>query len=306
MELRQLRYFVTLAERLHFQAASVELCITQPALSSALKALEDEIGAVLIDRSRKRQIRLTPAGEAFLRGAHQTLHASQRAAHNALAVKEGMSGTLSVGHTDDFATDVIPTIMLEYGRNRPEILMNFHQGVSFHLPDLLRQGEVDCLLETYPLPRPMTNSVTMALKSTPLVLMIPSDHRLSQYESVGVEQIIGEKNLYVPTARRSAYEFAIERLFGANGTDTHSQIGPTSTTLQIEFVRRAKGISLSTRGTFPQGVEGIKTIPIDHPDAELNRVLVWRKDNPNPALPHFIDYLRNTWAVDAHGLDDGA
>jgi DNA-binding transcriptional LysR family regulator len=297
MELRHLRYFVTLAERLHFLTAAEELGITQPALSSALKALEYEVGAMLIDRSKKKHIRLTPAGEVFFSGARQTIHASQRAMRNAAAVKEGRSGVLYIGHTDDFTTDVLPDLILGYEQVHPDVILNFQQGFSFHLPDLLRQGGVDLLLETYPLPQQMTNSATMLLHPTPILLVVPADHQLASQESVCVEQIMSERNLYIPAARRSAYEFAIERLFGGKGPWAHSKIMPTSTALQIELVRRARGVSLSTQGSFPQDIGGIKTVPIDHPDAQLSRVMVWREDNHNPALLHFLEFVREAWSV---------
>jgi len=306
MELRHLRYFVTLAERLHFLSAADELGITQPALSSSLRALEDELGVVLVDRSRKKHVQLTPSGEVFLRDARQTLRASQRAKHNAIAVNEGMSGLISVGHTDDFATDIIPSLMLEYNKIRSGVILNFHQGISFHLPDLLRQGEVDCLLETVPLPQPMANYATMPLKPTPIVLVAPTCHHLSQHETVSIAQIMAEESLYLPTTRRSAFVLAIERLLGPSEPDHHANIGPTSTTLQIELVRRTGRLSLSTVGTFPQTIDGIATIPIKHPGAQLSRVLVWRKDNPNPALPHFVDYLRNTWSINTNSPAENA
>jgi len=73
MEIRQLRYFVTLANELHFRRAAERLNITQPPLSQSIKLLEEDIGTLLLDRGRKRMVKLTPAGDALYKHATQIL-----------------------------------------------------------------------------------------------------------------------------------------------------------------------------------------------------------------------------------------
>lgn len=292
MELRHLRYFIALAERLHFQSAADELGLTQPALSHALKTLEEEVGSRLIDRGRRKQVRLTPAGEAFLAGARRTIDAGRRAIQSAAAAQDGQSGVLSIGHTDDFTTDVLPDLILAFEQAHPGVLLDFQQGVSFHLPGLLHQGDVDCLFETFPLPQPLTDCSTIALPETPIALAAPSRHRFSRHKSLTIDQIATEPYLYIPTSRRSAYEYAIEKMLGGADIKAQSKVVPMATTLQIELIRRGRGVSFLTQGSTPHRIEGVKIIPIDHKDARLERVLVWREDNTNPALRHFIDCVR--------------
>jgi DNA-binding transcriptional LysR family regulator len=98
MELRQLRYFVMLAEELHFGRAARRLSITQPPLSFNIRRLEEDIGVRLFERDSKRVV-LTPAGAAFLREARHLLEHAQRARELARAVAAGRIGRLEVGFT---------------------------------------------------------------------------------------------------------------------------------------------------------------------------------------------------------------
>src|SRR5579862_2372186 len=97
VELRHLRYFVTVAEELHFARAAERLIISQPALSQQIRSLEGELGLKLLDRNRQR-VRLTPEGRAFLTEAKVAVQAADRAVTLARALAEGATGELRLSH----------------------------------------------------------------------------------------------------------------------------------------------------------------------------------------------------------------
>src|SRR5579883_3186659 len=107
MELRQLRYFVAVAEELHFRRAATRLHISQPPLSQQIAALEDELGVRLLARTRRR-VELTSAGEAFLRDARTMLAELDVATATARAIDAGQAGVLRVTFVGSALLSIVP------------------------------------------------------------------------------------------------------------------------------------------------------------------------------------------------------
>ena len=110
MELRQLRYFIAVAEELHFRRAAERLHISQPPLSQQIRALEDELGFALLTRTRRR-VELTPAGEAFLRDARAMLGELDGAVATARRIDAGQTGRLRVGFVGSALLSIVPGIV---------------------------------------------------------------------------------------------------------------------------------------------------------------------------------------------------
>src|SRR5688500_6684658 len=120
MKTHLLRYFVVLAEELHFGRAAQRLSITQPPLSSAIKALEDELGVQLLERSSKH-VALTPAGAAFLKEARLVLERVATASETARAVAAGKRGRLEVGFTGSMIYREVPRIVAGFSARQPDL-----------------------------------------------------------------------------------------------------------------------------------------------------------------------------------------
>ena len=120
MELRQLHYFVVLAEELHFSRAAQRLHITQPPLSIAIKQLESELGAQLFERSSK-EVRLTAAGTHLLEQARDILDRTRRAELDTRAVAHGMAGRLRVGFVGSSMYRGLPEALNALQREHPQV-----------------------------------------------------------------------------------------------------------------------------------------------------------------------------------------
>src|ERR671931_763013 len=120
MELRHLRYFVTVAAELHFGRAAARLFISRPALSQQIRSLEGELGLKLLERNR-RGVRLTPEGEAFLVEARAVVRQADRAADVARALAEGATGRLRLSYVRTMPGGLPELIVREYQRRYPGV-----------------------------------------------------------------------------------------------------------------------------------------------------------------------------------------
>ena len=129
MELRHLRYFVTVASELHFGRAAARLFISQPALSQQIRGLEGELGLKLLERNR-RGVRLTPEGAAFLAEAKAVIQHADRAADVARALAEGATGHLRMAHLRAMFSGPPELVVREYARRFPGVELTADSGTT--------------------------------------------------------------------------------------------------------------------------------------------------------------------------------
>lgn len=142
MELRQLTYFVAVAEELHFERAARRLCMTQPPLSQAIKQLEEEMGVGLFERSHRR-IRLTRAGEAFLEEARHVICATDHSVERARLADRGEWGRLTVGFVGSATYDMLPWVIRMYRQEYPDIAVETRELSTPMQIEALRQKQID-------------------------------------------------------------------------------------------------------------------------------------------------------------------
>jgi DNA-binding transcriptional LysR family regulator len=206
MELRQLHYFVTLAEELHFGRAAAREHIVQSALSQQLQRLERELGVLLLDRTT-HHVELTPAGSAFLIEARQILAHLERAA--AAAQRAASSAPVLRVGVVDASYDSMPQILRQVQQRYPEL--EIHQ-VETGVPEqfrLLGDGRLDVGIGRASLAPPEVASELLRLD--PLGVLVPEDHRLAASPGVSVATLAAEPLLLAEEQRAPEFnQFVIE------------------------------------------------------------------------------------------------
>jgi DNA-binding transcriptional LysR family regulator len=129
MELRHLRYFVAVAEELHFGRAAQRLQMTQQPLSQQISNLETELGVQLLYRT-KRTVRLTPAGETFLDGSRRILLQAAQTIHLTQAIARGELGELEIGFTGPALSSLLPTIVQQFRISHPNIQLRLNRHLQ--------------------------------------------------------------------------------------------------------------------------------------------------------------------------------
>ena len=213
MELRQIRFFVAVAEDRHFGRAAERMYIAQPALSQHVRRLERELGVELFDRSG-RQVRLTPAGEAFLAVAQRMLRQAEEGTDAARRAEAGETGSIAVGVNMSVAAPVLSVLLRHWNRTRPAVRPRLTSGSARELVDLVRRRELDLALVDGPV---TDGGLDCALVvEDRLVVVLPSHHPLAREEVVSLRSLRGER--FVAVARRasvSLHDRLIELCAGA-------------------------------------------------------------------------------------------
>ena len=189
MELRHLRYFLAVADKLSFTRAADHLRVTQPTLSHQVKALEEEIGSVLFDRVG-RKVYLTPSGETLREYAQQALNAINSATA-AISELEGLArGTLTIGVLESFSGSLLPPLLAQFSKLYPGVHVTVRQLLTGQLEEQLDKGNLDLGIAYSP---PATDNV-MAEKlfDEPLVLVVGSKHPLARKRSIQMTALDGE------------------------------------------------------------------------------------------------------------------
>ena len=204
MELRHLRYFLAVAEELHFHRAATRLHISQPPLSQQIRALERELGVTLLERNRRR-VALTAAGEAFRDDTRAILAAVDRASERAQNIARGSIGTLSIGFVGSaMFSPTLPDILREFRSSRPDVELVLRELPTVVQLQALVGGELDVGVIRGPIAASELDPQLelMTIQRERLVAALPADHPLAARRRLRAADLRGET--FVILARREA------------------------------------------------------------------------------------------------------
>lgn len=289
MELRQLRYFVTLADELHFGRAAKRLGLTQPPLSQAILNLERDLGVRLFDRTR-RSVALTHAGKAFQEEARQTLARADRAVDHAQRAARGEVGRLAVGFLANTAYTLLPLVLRDFASGFPGVTLDLRELTIPQQLEALRRENIDVGL----LRPPVTDADLAAetILEEPFVLALPAAHALCAMRRVPLQRLAGESFVMFPRTAGFVFHDLIMGFCQRAGfaprvaqevNQTHAMIGLVSAGLGVALVpASAQKIALA-------GVE-YRSLRESTPLAQVG--VAWRRADTSPVVAAFLQVAR--------------
>jgi DNA-binding transcriptional LysR family regulator len=198
VELRHLRYFLAVAEHLHFGRAAETLGIRQPPLSQQIQALEAELGVALFDRSA-RQVRLTAAGEAFRPDAQRAVDHAGAATRAAQRASRGETGHLVVGFVGSAALTVLPPLLRAFRDRYPDVTLDLRELTTAEQAGQLRAGRLDIGLLRPPVPEPHADGLHVeSVGRERLVAALPAGHRLARTRGIALVRLAHEPFVLFP------------------------------------------------------------------------------------------------------------
>lgn len=285
MELRHLRYFVIVAEELHFGRAAERLYMTQPALSKQIHSLESELGVLLFART-KRTVQLTTAGLVLLEQALQLLQKADRAVQLTRRAARGEIGTLRIGFTTTATQTVLPTFVREFRDRYPNVELTMQELCTEAQVQELHQHRIDLAFLHPPIDK--RGLKLYSIWAEPFVVVLPKHHHLSGQERVHPKDLAQE--LFIlhprqegPTLYRQFLELCRQLEFEpaiAQETASH--------TTRICLVAAGQGVTFIPKSV--QALIGTEVVckPLEPCALQMEFAAAWRQNDNSPVLEAFL------------------
>ena len=202
MELRHLRYFIAVAEELHFGKAAQRLHIVQPALSKQISLLEKELGVQLLERS-KRHVQLTDAGAAFLEDARKTIAAAEMALERAHLAGRGETGVLRIGFIAPAVYHLLPRTLRAYRTHFPGVRLRLSEVSNRSAIDGVSNGNLDIAFVRLPI-EDDRRLCRVTVSEEPVIIALPADHALARQAAVDLRSLAEESFVMISRAQEPA------------------------------------------------------------------------------------------------------
>lgn len=295
IELRQLRYFVAVAEEMHFGRAARRLHMTQPPLSQTIQILEAHLGTLLFSRSQ-RNITLTAAGSALLPEARRLLQQAAALPELAQRAASGASGSLTLSFVSTADYSVLPALLREFREIFPRIQIDLREATTDVQLDELARRQIDAGLLIAPLPEHSDAEFDyLTLLKEPLMLAAPTGAAILDGKHAVTLRTSADLPLIIfPRRIAPALYDTILASFHALGQTP--RIGQEAIQMQtiIGLVSAGMGMAL-----VPQSVSNLKRTGVEYrplagsvPTVETG--IAWRRDNQSPVLAAFLQLLRQS------------
>lgn len=281
MELRQLRYFQSVAEELSFSKAAQKLRIAQPALSRAVKDLELSVGAELLART-KRSVKLTPAGAVLLHEAGVLLGLSEEAVRKVQRTVKGQEGELRLGFIGPPTQLFLSRLLKEFQKRHPRVTVILEERTPERVWEMVLKNRLDIGLTRPVAAGARIGLQTLLLRKEALCVAVPRQHPLASHPKV-TWRMLRDLPLIV-LARREGVGLHDRVLLGCQQAGFSPKLAHTPSIVGtvLTYVEAGAGV-----GVVPESVDTLNASkdvvfkPL-HPTHSVDLVMVWKKDDITP------------------------
>ncbi len=281
MELRQLRYFVAVAEHRHFTRAAADLHVAQPALSQQIRRLEDELGLELLART-SRSVALTEAGELLLHRARRALAEVDGALADLDALKGLVSGRVVVGAIQSLGPFDLPGLLAGFHASHPGVDILLREDTTQRLLAALSADELDLAVATID-PPPPDELASMALYEEELVLAVRPGHPLASRQRIALTELPDDPFIFFREG--SGLRATTERALAAAGIEPRVRFESSELSRVRALVSRGLGVAILPRSeTGRPGpiTPRVAAIALGPPALTRQVGLVWRRERRHP------------------------
>lgn len=291
MELRHLRYFVAVAEELHFGRAATRLYIVQPSLSQQIRQLEDELGVPLLRRT-KRSVELTDAGRVFLTEAQNVLSQVQEAKRAAQRAARGEIGRLVLGYISSSTYDLLPMMLSAYRERFPEIDVALRELTTQEQVRALEEEAIQVGLLRLPINNPTVH--VEVIRREPIVCVLPEGHPLALHERIALHLLAHEPFVLQSRQRGGGYYAQVMNLCLTSGFSPNVIQEVMEMHTIVSLVAAGMGVSL-----VPLSIKNIRSQGVVYRELEgatliTEMAMAWLRNSHSTTVQNFLDVARET------------
>ncbi len=289
IDVRRLRYFLAVAEELHFGRAADRLHIAQPALSRQIASLEGAIGALLFDRTRSN-IHLTAAGDALLPRARDILARVADAARVAKRASEGTIGVLQVGFVGSATFSILPGILNAFRTSHREVELVLHAMNTAELRAALIDRSIDVAFARPSIQDP--EIVSEVAYKEPLIVALSDSDPLAAHNQIALSDLSAHPFILYPRHPRPSFADTILQVCRAEGFSPDIAQETMEIQTALSLVSVGAGVALVPEATSEAQLNGVAYRPIlgDAPQTQLS--LAYRRDNRSAIVAAFCAMVR--------------
>jgi DNA-binding transcriptional LysR family regulator len=284
LELRHLRYFVAVAEELHFGRAALRLHLSQPPLSQQIRKLEEILGYTLFVRT-SRSVTLTKAGEDFLERARRTLRNVQRDMDETRSIGRGEVGSLNIGFVGSGMLATLPGIFKAYREAYPRVRLYLHESFTARVVEGLENGTLDAGILRDGDPTDGLNITTIF--SEPYVAVLPATHPRAKQKNISPGMLRDEPFIYYP---RSAGARAFEKpmtLFEEYGFRPHIAQEASHWLTILSLIGAGLGVSVAPACVARVASREVVCLPLRGVKIVSTIELAWVVGDARPIVKRF-------------------
>lgn len=288
MELHDLRYFVAVAEELHFHRAAERLHITQPALSRQIRALETELGVLLLKRTR-RQVQLTIAGETFLAEARSVLQRMEQAIQTTQRAARGEVGQLKIGFVAPSLRGILPAIIRAFRDRYPDVQLLLSERRTQEQVEAFHTHQIDLGVLYSPVDESLLHVVPIATEVW--VIALPKRHPLVDKKHLTLHDLSQEAFILHPRAEGPVFYDQILRLCEQAGfyPNIVQEAGVSQT--RVGLVAIGMGITFVPPHFQTDADPDVVYRPLQGVSLSLNLAIAYRRDRYSPVVQQFLNVV---------------
>lgn len=289
LELRHLKYFLSVAEELHFRKAAELLYISQPGLSRQIKEMEKELDIQLFKRTNRKVV-LTEVGEYLQKELKVHLKELESIIHHAKLLNDGLLGELKLGYVGSAMQEIIPKLLISFKEKHPNIFFNLTEMDNQKQMNSLMSGDIDIgFVRLIRIPRGLKSHVIL---KEPFCLVLPNKHPVSSKNFKELSQFKDESFILFDPKYSPAYFEKVMQIFDDSGYApivSHKTIHSTSI---FKLVENNFGVSIIPKSLQSSHVKGVKFIELNNIPQRTTLSVVWNVNNKNLLVKDLLKELK--------------